>query len=334
MQARGGAQAIPAPGHGRSLASTEDGSDGHSTPNKGAVYGSRSKWPRPLWSWLAAIGYVGPLIVGIVLVIIGPALYGLSRSFYDWQPGGTSPFVGLSNYREVTDSFTFHQILVNEGIYLLGIPLWTILPIAIAVFLSTRVWGASVVRAIMFMPAVVSPVLLGVMFAPLLSPSGLVNTTLDKLGLGFLSRAWLSDPQLVKPTIIIVLAWAGVGLGVAVFTAAFTGIPPEQLDAALVAGASSWQRMVHVILPGMRKTVALWATYNALTVFLWLFGLIYALTAGGPGDASSSIDYDVYTNAISNNLYGYAAAEAVYLLIIVIVIAVVGWRLTKLWSND
>ena len=198
---------------------------------------------------------------------------------------------------------TFHQILANEGVYLLGVPFWTVLPIAIAVFLSKRVLGAGVVRAIIFMPAVVSPVLLGVMFTPLLSPTGLVNETLSKLGLGFLDRAWLSNPQLVKPTIIVVLAWSSVGLGVAVFTAGLTGIPSELIDAALVAGASSWQRLVHVILPGLRKPVAPWAVYNALSVFLWLFGFIYALTQGGPGDSSSSIDYDVYSNAVTNN-YG------------------------------
>ena len=225
------------------------------------------------------------------------------------------------------------RILANEGVYLLGVPFWTVLPIAIAVFLSKRVLGAGVVRAIIFMPAVVSPVLLGVMFTPLLSPTGLVNETLSKLGLGFLDRAWLSNPQLVKPTIIVVLAWSSVGLGVAVFTAGLTGIPSELIDAALVAGASSWQRLVHVILPGLRKTVALWAVYNALSVFLWLFGFIYALTQGGPGDSSSSIDYDVYSNAVTNNLYGVGAAEAVYLLAIVIVIAAIGWRLSRRWSN-
>jgi ABC-type sugar transport system permease subunit len=277
---------------------------------------------------------VGPLLCGVLVLVVGPAVYGLSRSFYDWQPGGSSPFVGLSNYSAVATSSTFHTILANEGIYLLGIPLWTVLPIAIATFLSTRVWGAGVVRTIIFMPAVVSPVLLGVMFAPLLSPNGLVNETLARVGLGSLSRAWISDPQLVKPVIIVVLAWASVGLGIAVFTAGLTGISRELVDAAHVEGASSWQRMVNVILPGLRKTVALWVIYNAMSVFLWLFGLIFALTAGGPGDSSASIDYDVYENAIGTNLYGYGAAEAVYLLAIVVLIAVLGWRLTKRWSTE
>ena len=286
---------------------------------------------RPL---LAALPYVAPLLVAAILVVLAPALWGLSRSVFNWQPGSSSPYVGLSNFRLLADSTTFRTILVNEGIFLLGLPLWTILPLLIAVFLFARVRLSGLIRTLIFLPAVVSPALLGIMFTPVLAPSGLVNTTLRSSGLGGLAHAWVDDPSLVKPTIIVLLALANVGLGVAIFTAALTSIQPEFLDAAAVAGATSWQRIRYVILPGIRRTLILWMTFQALGVFLWLFGLVFALTAGGPGNSSTSIDYDIFTNTITNGIFGVGAAESVYLLAMVVVIAIIAWVLGRRWSHD
>ena len=283
---------------------------------------------------LAALPYVAPLIVAAALVVLAPALWGLSRSVFNWQPGSASPYVGFDNFRLLADSTTFRTILVNEGVYLLGLPIWTILPLLISVFLFTRVRFAGLIRTLIFLPAVVSPALLGIMFTPILAPSGLVNTTFRSAGAGGLAHAWVDDPSLVKPTIIVLLAWANVGLGVAIFTAALTSIQPEFLDAAAVSGATSWQRIRYVILPGIRRTLILWMTFQALGVFLWLFGLIFALTAGGPGNSSTSIDYDIFTNTITNGIFGVGAAESVYLLGMVIAIAVIAWVIGRQWSHD
>lgn len=289
---------------------------------------------RRVYRTLATTLYATPLILGIVAVIVGPALYAISQSFFNWQPGGPSTFVGLANFTSLAQSASFRQILVNEGIYLLGLPFWIFIPLVIAVFLSTRVRIAGAVRTIMFLPAVVSPALLGVMFTPILSPTGLIDTTLAKAGLSRLAQPWLESPALVKPSIIVILAWANVGLGVAIFTAALTGLNPEVLDAAHVEGASSWQRLRYIILPLLFRTVVLWAIYQALGVFLWMFGLIYALTSGGPGNSSTSIDYDIFTNTITNGLFGLGAAESVYLLVIVGLLALLGWRLGRRWSYE
>ncbi|MDP9223817.1 MAG: sugar ABC transporter permease [Actinomycetota bacterium] len=283
---------------------------------------------------LAALPYIGPLLVAAIVVVLGPAMFGLSRSVFNWQPGSSSPFVGLANFRLLADSQTFRTILVNEGYFLLGLPVWTMLPLLIAVFLFARVRLSGLVRTLIFLPAVVSPALLGVMFTPILAPQGLVNTTLQRSGLGSLAHPWIDDPSLVKPSIIVLLAWANVGLGVAIFTAALTSIQPELLDAADVSGATSWQRIRYVILPGIRRTLILWTTFQALGVFLWLFGLIFALTAGGPGNSSTSIDYDVFTNTITNGLFGVGAAESVYLLVMVVLIVIIGWVLGRVWSHE
>ena len=144
---------------------------------------------------MATTLYVAPLVLGVVAVIIGPALYAISQSFFNWQPGGSSPFVGLANYTSLAQSASFREILVNEGIYLLGLPFWTFLPPIIAVFLFTKVRVAGAVRTLIFLPAIISPALLGVMFSPILSPTGLLDTTLAKVGLGRAGPALARKPR-------------------------------------------------------------------------------------------------------------------------------------------
>jgi len=295
---------------------------------------SGSRRLRRLRSSVSSLAYVAPLGIAILAVVIGPALFGISRAFLNWNPGGSSPFVGLSNFRVLFDSPSFRGVLVNEGIYLLGVPIWTILPLMVAVFLFNRVRFSRLIRTLLFLPAVVSPALLGVMFTPILAPNGLIDNTLGYMGLSSLARPWIESPDLVKPTIIALLAWSNLGLGVAVFTAALTGIQPSLIDAAEVAGASSWQKTTNVILPGLRRTVVGWGTFQALQVFLWLFGWIFALTSGGPGNSSTSMDYDIYNNTIINGLYGLGAAESVYLLVMVVALALLGWGLSRRWSSE
>ena len=291
--------------------------------------------PRDVFrGFLGALPYVGPLVIATLVVVIAPAVFGLSRSLYNWQPGGHSPYTGVHNFTFLASSPAFRGLLANEGIYLLGLPLWTVLPLVIAVFLDSGVRFANFVRTVIFLPAVVSPALLGIMFTPILSESGLVNNTLHAVGLSGLAHPWITSPGLVKPTIIVILAWANVGLGVAVYTAALTSIRPDLLNAADVAGATSWQRLWYVILPGIRRTLVLWMTFQALSVFLYLFGLIYALTDGGPGNSSASIDYDVFNNAITNGLFGVGAAESVYLLVMVLLTVGIALFIGRAWSHD
>src|SRR5262249_22465024 len=118
--------------------------------------------------------------------------------------------------------------------------------------------------------------------------------------------------------------WAGLGVGVVIFSAALSSIPAELFEAAEIDGASWWQRLRYVMLPGMRSTVELYVVFQVLSVFLFLFGWIYVVTQGGPGYSSTTLDYDIYQNALSYGIFGLAAAESVYLLAIVLLILGVG----------
>lgn len=272
---------------------------------------------------LPAVALVGSL----VLVPVATSIF---RSFYEWNPGYESPFVGIANYTALATDLAFQQIMRNEAVFLIGVPIWVFLPLVIALFLHDRVPIAGLVRTIIFFPAVASPAILGIFFRSVLASDGLLNTLLESVGLGALARSWLSDPALIKPVIIVVIAWATAGIGVVIFAAALNAMEPHLLEAAEVEGASGWQKLRFVILPTLRPVIDLYAALMVLNVFVGLFAWIYVLTGGGPGFASTTLDYDIYQRALTYGQFGLAAAESVYLLGVVAIILLLAQRVRRL----
>jgi ABC-type sugar transport system permease subunit len=248
----------------------------------------------------------------------------VAHSFTNWQPGYPSPWVGLQNYRDLLGSDQFREILTNQAYLLLGVPLWTVAPLVLAALLYERVPFPGLFRTVYFFPATVSPAVIGILFSFVLAPTGPFNTGLREVGLGGLASNWLADDRLVKPVVIAVLAWATIGTGVVIFSAALSAIPPELFEAAALDGGTWWQRFRHVTVPSVRRVIELWVVILVITVFVAVFPWIFTLTRGGPGYSSTTIDYDIYQNALGNGYFGTAAAEAVMLLVIVGVVVAAG----------
>ena len=278
---------------------------------------------------LAELPYLLPVLAVITVVVLIPAGVALYHSFTDWRPGGESPWLGLANYREFLSNPITGEIVQNTAVLLIGVPLWTALPLVLAFALHERTPATGVFQAIFFFPAVLSPAIIGIMFRGILAPEGLVNEVL--LGLGIVSDPvlWLDDAALVKPTLILVLAWASVGAGTVIFSAAMTSIDKHLLEAAKLDGAGWLQRLRYVVLPAIASVVAFWIVYQVVSVFLYVFGWIYVLTRGGPGYSSTTLDYDVYQNAFTNGLFGYASAQAMCLLLIAVIVLAVGYPLAR-----
>jgi len=261
-------------------------------------------------------------VVGFVLVV--PTANAILHSFTNWNPGYESPFVGLDNYVELAKSDAFRQILKNQAFLLLGIPIWAILPLVVSVMLYERVPAPGLFRTVFFFPATVSPAIIGILFSFILAPDGPLNAAIRTAGPDSFAANWLADPNLVRPTLIAVLAWATMGTGVVIFSAALSTVPPELFEAAEMDGAGWWQRLFYVVLPTLRHVVELWVVILVISAFVAMFPWIFTLTRGGPGYLSTTLDYDIYQNALGFGYFGLAAAETVYLLVIVGVVITVG----------
>lgn len=251
-----------------------------------------------------------------------PLIFITVKSFYNWQPGGYSPFVGFGNYSTLFGQPQFWQVVRNQLFYLLGVPLWVIAPLLVAYMLREHVRFAGVLRTIYFIPAVMSPAIVGLVFRSLLAGNGPLNESLTKIGLGFLAQPWLTSATLVKPVIIVLVLWGGFGTGVLIFSAAFNAVPQEIFEAGRLDGAGFWRELWHIALPSVRPTVVLWTMFQVLSIFLFMFSWIFVLTNGGPGLASTTMDFSVYQTFITFGFFGAAAAESVVLVIMIIMVAV------------
>jgi ABC-type sugar transport system permease subunit len=259
--------------------------------------------------------FIWPMLVLVGTLVLVPTAIAVWRSFYDWDPGYESPFVGLDNYRAIVESELVREIARNELVYLIGVPLWAGLPLVVALLMYERVPAVGVFRTIFFFPAVLSPVVIGILFRSLLRPDGLVNSVLGSVGLESLQRNWIDDPSLVKPVIICVVAWYSMGFGVLFYSAALSSIDPQVFEAAEIDGASWIRRLWHIMIPSILPMFVLNLVFSVGSVFL-LFGYIYTLTQGGPGYSSTTIDFDIYQNALNFGDFALSSAESVVLLLI------------------
>lgn len=252
-------------------------------------------------------------------------------SLSQWN-GATPPrWIGLQNFETLVDDPRFKEAVFHNLLFLLAMPIWVIVPYGLAWGLFSRIWGWRFFRFAYFIPIVLAPALIGVAFRLVLDPGGPVNEILRSMGLGFVARPWLNEPNLALPIVIAVLIWATFGIGTMIFLAALSNIDQDQIDAAKIDGASPIQIQRHILFWQLLPVIEFWTILILIISFTSVFPLVYALTHGGPGTATYTVDFDVYIEAFSTGALGYASAIGVAMLAIIAAVggAIIGalrWR--------
>jgi N-acetylglucosamine transport system permease protein len=287
----------------------------------------------------------------ITLFLAGPlALYGVfvlapfAQAFWlsltSWTGyTATQPYVGLANYRELFSDPQFWQSLEHNGLLLLVVPLATVV---LGLFLATAlnvgtsagqvkgVRGSAFYQKVYFLPHVLPVVIVGVLWQFLYNPQlGLVNSGLDKLGLGSLKQTWLGDPSVALWSLAAIMLWTGTGFYVVLFSAAMQSIPREIYEAADLDGASRLSTMRKITLPLLRETVQVSWIYlgiGALDAFA-LFQVL--LPDGGPSGSTNVVAQYLYQSAFENGRMGYASAIGVVLCALTLLLAGVTFLISR-----
>jgi raffinose/stachyose/melibiose transport system permease protein len=271
----------------------------------------------------------GPAILMFAGFVIFPVLMAAYYGFYRWKGfGKPTDFVGLDNYVTILQDTAFHEALWHNGqIVVLSLVLQGPIAVGLALLLNRRMRGQSVIRVLIFVPYVISEVIVGTAWSLLLQTNGAVNDILRSIGLGGLAADWLANPQLAIWTLMLILTWKYVGFAVILFLAGMQNIPDELSEAAAVDGASFWQTQRHITLPLLGPTIRIWGFLSIIGA-LQLFDLVYiiwgqyvAATAG----TSTMATYMVSEGRNAGN-YGYGNAVAVVLFVISMAIALVYQR--------
>jgi raffinose/stachyose/melibiose transport system permease protein len=272
----------------------------------------------------------GPAILMFAGFVITPVLLAAYYGFYRWKGfGPPTNFVGFDNYVTILQDKLFHEALWhNAQIVVLSLVLQGPIALGLALLLNQRMRGQSLVRVLIFVPYVISEVIVGTAWALLLQSEGAVNGILRSIGLDGLAKDWLADPALAIWTLMLILTWKYVGFAVILFLAGMQNIPEELAEAAAMDGATYWQTQWRITLPLLGPTIRIWGFLSVIGA-LQLFDLVYiiwgqyvASTAG----TSTMATYMVSEGRNAGN-YGYGNAVAVVLFIISMIIALVYQRL-------
>ena len=298
---------------------------------------------------------LAPIVLYLAFFTLLPMVWVVALSFFNYSPrregasigglGGDNPFVGLQNFQQLFDftdptplAQTFHSAVVVTLVFA-----FIVLPLNLLITLPLAVMIESVARrlrplfrTIFFMPVLTSAVAVAVIWQYVLNPQyGLANALIGKVTGETTVISWLNDPTLTVAGIPVALIavtiaylWMDIGYNLVIFIAALQGIPRSLTEASLLDGANAWQRFWHVTLPLLKPTIFLAAILTMISSFQ-AFDLFQVMTQGNPDNQTRVLSLDIYDNAFRFQSMGWAAAESLVLLGIVLLITLLQSRLLR-----
>ncbi|MEN6410443.1 MAG: sugar ABC transporter permease [Anaerolineaceae bacterium] len=268
--------------------------------------------------------FLAPGLLIYAVFVLYPIFETVRTSFYQWDGFSASrTFVGLENYRTLLQDNQFFLALSHN---LFAIFFYSILPIMLGLFLASLIGraklpGMTFFRVGLFLPQVISMVVVGVIWRWIFNPVfGPLNVILKAVGLGALTRSWLGDFTWAMPAVGTVGTWVQYGFCMVLFLAGMQRISPDYYEAAQLDGANGWQQFRFITLPALRPEMIV-ALITTLIAALKIFDLIFVTTKGGPGDQTLVASFLVYRSAFELNRIGYAAAVATVLALVIFAIS-------------
>lgn len=269
---------------------------------------------------------------GVALVVatiyISTAVGGFF-AFTDWTGIGKFEVVGFDNFVAIFKDPSKLLALGNTlFLAFLSVVLVNVVGLALAMGVNRIIKTRYALRVLFFMPVVLSPLAVAYIWKFIFDFGGPLNATLTAVGLGDLARPWLGDPSWAIWAVLIVIVWQQSGFAMVIYMAGLASVPPEVEEAAAIDGANIVQRFRHVVFPAIRPAVAI-ATTLGIVQGLRIFDQIMALTGGGPSGATETLATQVYKQAFALGNFGYGAALALVLCVIILVFAVIQQRVTR-----
>ncbi len=274
--------------------------------------------------------FIMPWILGFLIFTLGPLVFSLVMSFFDWPIVGKPTFVGFQNYITMfTDDPLFWKSLgVTLKFAVVFVPLNLIIALFLAMLLNKEVKGLSIFRTIFYIPSVISGVSLAMIWSWVFDYEyGILNYIISLLGIQ--GPNWLGDPKWSIIAMVIASLW-GQGTLMLVFLAGLKDIPKELYEAASIDGANRVQQFFKITLPMLSPTIL----FNLVTTVISAFQqmtLALLLTGGGPMKSTYFYAMHVYNNAFKHYKMGYSAANAWFMFLIILSLTMLIFRSSAVW---
>lgn len=264
---------------------------------------------------------LAPAVLLYTLFVFVPVLWSAYYGFFNWSGIGEARFIGLDNYAEILRDPVFWRSLKNNVIFVLASVFGQIpLALALAVLLHKSNWLQRFLRSAVFLPMVLSTVVIGMIWQYFYHPQiGILNFLLDSLGLQSWKLEWLSDRDIAIYSLLPPLIWSYVGLYLIIFMSALQNIPGEIHDAAKIDGVSGARKLVSITLPIIKNTVQV-AVILCISGSLKSFDLVYIMTKGGPAHATELLATYMYNSTFTTYRYGFGSAISTTIMLISLIL--------------
>lgn len=272
--------------------------------------------------------FIAPTVVVLLALSIYPLFYAIKVSFQTTT--GQQVVWSLQNFtRLVSDKF-FLAALSHTLVYaLLALTFEFLLGLGLAVLMNQALRARSFFRAMLLVPMMLPPVVVGVVWRLMLNSNfGAINGTLKRFGINTAALTWTASPNLAFASVIVVDIWQWTPFVFLVLLAGLQAIPQEPYEAAVIDGSSAWQTFRYITLPLLRPAILIVLLLRTMDL-LRVFDQIFILTEGGPGFATETISLYIYRTAFRFSNFGYAAAMSFVLLIITNIISMFYIRLLQ-----
>jgi ABC-type sugar transport system permease subunit len=272
--------------------------------------------------------FLAPATLLMALFIAYPLYQGLVLAFFEWNGLSPREFVNILNFEILISDTTFYKSLWNNFQFSLFSTIGTtVIGFSIAYTIERRIRGWMVFKVVYFLPVMMSGTVVGLLWGLLLDPTfGPINAVLGVFGIA--GPEWLGNPKLALYTVIAVNVWQFSGFSMIIFLSAMEAIPTDIHEAATLDGVGWWKRLRFIILPLTKSVFAVWTMLQIIFSFK-IFDLIFAMTGGGPGDATNVLGIMLYRTAFRFTEFGYGSAVAVVMTVIIMFFTLIYLRFVR-----
>ncbi len=258
-----------------------------------------------------------PVLIIYCAYIIVPLFVAVYYSFTDFGGIRSPNFVGLKNYIDLF-SDKFFLVSVKNTLIVLMMSFLILLPgsFLLALVLNNDLKYFSVFKALNFLPNIIAPIIVGLIWRFIFDPTmGLINTFLDRVGLGTWKQQWIGGLVLTPYSVGIIYAWQNIGYLATIFLAGLKAIPQDIYEAGAIDGVNSFQRIIYITLPMLKETFTI-VIILLITGCIKIFEIVYQLTNGAPNHMSEVLTTYMYNTTFVSSKYGYGMSIATFICLI------------------
>lgn len=266
--------------------------------------------------------FILPAMVFLFVFFFLPFFQTIVMSLLDYSGDIYSPvFAGLNNYKLLFSSREFYTSVLNTFLFLIAVvPVLTTVPLITAIFINQKIRGISIYKVLIYLPVIVSIVVVAIAFKWLYASEGILNYIIGLVGIH--PVGWLTDTKFAMLSVAIVTIYKGIGYYMMIYLSALMAVPQDLYEAAEVDGADTIRKHLTVTVPEIMPALALVVTVSSISA-LKVFTEIYVMTKGGPLNSTKTIVYYIYERAFENLDLSMAATSSVVLLFIILLFSVI-----------